>query len=125
MPWTPFDPVDLGLAVRALRKDRRMTQAELAERAGLAYETVSRVETGREPPSLRTAMALADALEEPLDVVVGRRRTDDSVRRAGAGQPDREALVDHLLMSARDLPLDLLEDLVRLTSGLAGRSRRR
>jgi transcriptional regulator with XRE-family HTH domain len=125
MPWTPFDPVDLGLAVRALRKERRLTQAELAERAGLAYETVSRVETGREPPSLRTAMALADALEEPLDSVVGRRRTDESPRAGARGRPGRETLLDQLLMAAGDLPLESLEDLVRLTSGLTGRPRRR
>ena len=125
MPWPPFDPVDLGLAVRALRKERRLTQAELAERSGLAYETVSRVETGREPPSLRTAMALADALEEPLDAVVGRRRTDETGRHGARRAPEREALLDQLLMAARELPLDSLEDLVRLTSGLTGRPRRR
>jgi len=51
-----------------------MPKAELAERAELAFETVSRVESGREPPSLRTAVSLADALGLPLDVVVGRTR---------------------------------------------------
>ena len=69
-----YDPQTLARAVREQRKAAGFTQAELAERAELAFETVSRVESGREPPSLRTAVRLADALGLPLDVVVGRTK---------------------------------------------------
>lgn len=37
----------LGSRVRALREQRELTQQELAHRAGLAIQTVSRVERGR------------------------------------------------------------------------------
>lgn len=37
----------LGKVVRALRTQNGLTQAQLAERAGLAVESVSRLETGR------------------------------------------------------------------------------
>jgi len=69
-----YHPQAIARAVREQRKAAGLTQAELAERAELAFETVSRVESGREPPSLRTAVSLADALDLPLDVVVGRTR---------------------------------------------------
>jgi XRE family transcriptional regulator, regulator of sulfur utilization len=38
---------DFGAEVRARRKQRGLTQAELAEAAGVAVETVSRIEGGR------------------------------------------------------------------------------
>jgi transcriptional regulator with XRE-family HTH domain len=37
---------DLGRAVAALRKERRMTQAELAALSGLVQSTLARFETG-------------------------------------------------------------------------------
>jgi len=125
MPWTSFDPIDVGLALRSLRKERRLTQAELAERAGLAYETISRIESGREPPSLRTAMALADALEEPLDHVVGRKPTDDGEPLVARSPARRRELLDQLVMSAEALPIDVLEELSRFLAGIAGRLARR
>jgi len=81
-----YDPQTLARAVREQRKAAGFTQAELAERAELAFETVSRVESGREPPSLRTAVRLADALGLPLDVVVGRTKAAavSEVWRTGA-----------------------------------------
>jgi transcriptional regulator with XRE-family HTH domain len=69
-----YDPLQIGRTVRKLRAAAGLTQAELAERADLAFETISRIESGREPPSLRTAMALADAFGVSLDEVTGRRR---------------------------------------------------
>jgi transcriptional regulator with XRE-family HTH domain len=42
-----MDPVRFGLAVRALRRRRRWTQAQLAERCGVSQSTVSDVERGR------------------------------------------------------------------------------
>ena len=57
-------PSDLALC----RIASGLTQAELAERAGLARETVSRIEGGH-APNLRTARALATALGWPVDTL--------------------------------------------------------
>lgn len=42
-----MDPVRFGLAIRALRRRRGWTQAQLGERCGLCQSTVSDIETGR------------------------------------------------------------------------------
>ena len=41
-----MDPVRFGLAVRALRRRRGWTQAQLASRCGLSQSTISRIESG-------------------------------------------------------------------------------
>jgi transcriptional regulator with XRE-family HTH domain len=110
----PFDPKDVARAVRQHRVAAGLTQAELAERAGLAFETISRVEGGREPPSLRTAMSLADALGASLDAVVGRTSAQLS-RKEPRVPPD----VRRLLASAQRLDAGMLRHLAALARGLA------
>lgn len=53
-------------AVRAIRNDRGLTQQALAEKAGLAYRTVSVIENGGRVKR-RTLQQIADALQVPLE----------------------------------------------------------
>ena len=49
-----------------LRKERKLTQAQLAEKSGVHVKAIARLEIGARPLSnlrLSTALALADALE--------------------------------------------------------------
>jgi transcriptional regulator with XRE-family HTH domain len=48
--------------VRAARKLRGLSVAELADAAGLTKTTVYRIEAGQHLPQMRTARRLADAL---------------------------------------------------------------
>ena len=48
--------------LKSLRERRLLTQGELAAAAGVGVATVSRVETGKVRPSLRTIRALAGPL---------------------------------------------------------------
>jgi transcriptional regulator with XRE-family HTH domain len=52
----------MGARVRQLRKARKLSQAALAERAGLTRAYVTRLEAGQQDPSLSTITALAKAL---------------------------------------------------------------
>jgi transcriptional regulator with XRE-family HTH domain len=52
----------LGQEIRRLRKDRRLSQTELAERAGVALMTISRIERGEHDPHIRTLGRIARAL---------------------------------------------------------------
>jgi len=51
------------------RHARRWTQGELAERAGLTQETISRLERGLERPRAITRARLAEALGYAVEVV--------------------------------------------------------
>jgi transcriptional regulator with XRE-family HTH domain len=52
----------VGTRIRRLRKAKAMSQAALAQRAGLTRVYVTRLEAGRQDPSLTTINALAKAL---------------------------------------------------------------
>lgn len=52
----------IRIPLKFWRRHRRMTQGQLAIKAGLSQEAVSQIETGRRTPSLHTLMRLSDAL---------------------------------------------------------------
>lgn len=58
--------VAIGRAVRALRRQRDVTVAELAKATGLSIGMLSKIENGVTSPSLTTLQALSNALSVPL-----------------------------------------------------------
>lgn len=56
----------LGAHIAKIRKERGLTQSELAELIDVAFETVSRLERGISIPSLRTLEKIGNALDIPL-----------------------------------------------------------
>ena len=66
--------------VARLRLDRELTQAELAQTAGLSRIAVGKIERGQVMPQARTLETLAKALEVPVRELVTPVRRLDSVR---------------------------------------------
>jgi transcriptional regulator with XRE-family HTH domain len=60
----------MGLRIRRLRKGKDMSQAQLAKRAGLTRVYVTRLEAGKQDPSLSTINALAKALGVPVTALL-------------------------------------------------------
>jgi len=60
----------LGLAVRAVRAGRWLSQEELASRAGLSRNYVGAVERGDASPSYIAVLAIAEALRTTLSELV-------------------------------------------------------
>ena len=58
--------IRLGQEIRQTRKKRRMSQSELAEKAGLALMTISRLERGEHDPHMKTLVRITRALDVPL-----------------------------------------------------------
>ena len=57
----------IGEQIRYLRKNKRFSQAKLAELAELSVPYISHIETGRKKPSLETIVKIADALDVTAD----------------------------------------------------------
>jgi DNA-binding XRE family transcriptional regulator len=53
--------------LRAARKERRMSQEQLAGRAGISRVTIARIETGEQLPRYGTLSAIADGLDVPIE----------------------------------------------------------
>lgn len=58
--------------LRFYRDRRRLTQTELGNRSGIAPAAISHFETGQRVPSLESLVKLADALDVPVDALLGR-----------------------------------------------------
>lgn len=52
-----------GLKLRRIRRDRDMTQEQLAERCGISADYVSNMERGNKNPSFEMIAKLAEVLE--------------------------------------------------------------
>ena len=59
--------------LRNARKFWEMTQAELAEKAGLQTSAISHFESARRRPSLKNICRLATALNCSVDYLLGRK----------------------------------------------------
>ena len=80
--------------VARLRLDRRLTQAQLAEKAKLSRVALGKIERGAVIPRARTIDALAKALAAPVGELVTPVRPLESVRfRAGARVHAREQIL--------------------------------
>ncbi len=66
----PATVVRIGERLRKQRTRRALTQAELAERAGVTTATVARIERDEIEPRMTTLRKLAQALEvDPAELV--------------------------------------------------------
>lgn len=79
------DDHDLPRRLRALREQRHLTKADLAERSGLSSRTIHDLEMGRRDRiQEKTLMLLADALEVPVEELLARPEAEEK-----NGQPPR------------------------------------
>lgn len=78
MEREPEDVLDaVGARLRALRRERGMTLADLAEVTAVSESTLSRLESGQRRPALDLLLPLARLYGVPLDDLVGAPRTGD------------------------------------------------
>jgi transcriptional regulator with XRE-family HTH domain len=62
----PPTDVDVGGSLRRLRQERNLSLRALAEKSGLAINTLSLIENGKSSPSVSTLQQLALALQTPI-----------------------------------------------------------
>lgn len=70
----------LGTAFRALRKNRGLTQEDLAKLAGISRRRVIEIEAGKDSASISNHAQLAAALGSELTVVPKSRPTLEEMR---------------------------------------------
>ncbi|MDQ7772657.1 MAG: helix-turn-helix transcriptional regulator [Elusimicrobiales bacterium] len=99
---------EIGGRMRSVRKALRLTQSQVAEKAGIDTSFYGQIERGKNIPSLKTFVAIAEALgADPADLLSG---------RAGGGKKVYGAVMEQLLTGLdrkkRALVLGLLKDIV-------------
>lgn len=73
-----MDQKKVGSFLRELRKEKQLTQEQLAERFGVTNRSVSRWETGSDMPDLSILVELADFYDVDIrDIIDGERKGGD------------------------------------------------
>jgi transcriptional regulator with XRE-family HTH domain len=62
---------DVAMRIKQLRRKRKMSQAALAEAAGISRTYLARLETSRQDPTLSTLEKPATALGVPVRKLLG------------------------------------------------------
>ncbi|MBR3058089.1 MAG: helix-turn-helix transcriptional regulator [Clostridiales bacterium] len=123
-----MDLAKIGRFLSELRKEKKITQEQLAEKLGVARRTVSRWETGSNLPDIDLLMELSDLYEVDLrEILDGARKkemldqkTKETVLKVAEYQNDRSlrisrtvmiysfigltALIVHLILECLELP---------------------
>ncbi len=63
--------MEFGETIRRLRKEKKLTQAELGKKAGLSSRIIQRYESGNVRPRMDAAEKIAKALECPIYELLG------------------------------------------------------
>lgn len=65
----------LNIKIKYYRKKLGWSQQKLAERAGVAYNVITRLEQGlSKQPTIQTIIKIADAFNISVDKLIGRKR---------------------------------------------------
>lgn len=98
----------IGQRIRDLRKQKRMSQTELAKSAGVSQTTVTAWETGKAEPSSSAVAKLADIFNVTTDYLLGRPNKQETKK------DDVELSDDDVIMTWRGKPLsDEDKELIR------------
>ncbi len=89
----------IGQRIRDLRKQKRMSQTELAKSAGVSQTTVTAWETGKAEPSSSAVAKLSDIFNVTTDYLLGRPNKQETKK------DDVELSDDDVIMTGRGKPL--------------------
>ena len=69
--------MDLSTRIKAARKEKRLTQPDLADELGVSYMTVRRWETGKASPRIKEIEKTAEVLNTSVEYLMGIDDGDD------------------------------------------------
>ena len=93
-----------GQAIQRIRKERGLTQEQLADKAAITSNTVSRLERGLIVPALPTLVDICNALEVGADVILAAYVVADTpirwtpiAQKLGVLEPEKQDKIETLL----------------------------
>ena len=76
-----IDQVKIGSFLKELRKEKELTQEQLAEKFGVSSRSVSRWENGNTMPELGILVELADYYEVDIKEIIDGERKSESMKK--------------------------------------------
>lgn len=110
MPAPSQAPTGLGKRLKQLRRERNMTQQELAKIASVHYTHISKYEAEKSMPAVDTLRRLAEALSTTTDFLMDGATEDNAkARLSDKALLQRFAEVEHLPEREKAIILELLD----------------
>ena len=81
-----FSMQEIGKRILKLRKERNMTQVDLADRLGISYQAVSSWERGNSMPDIAKIPELAELFQVSIDELIGPSKVVNAVLNTDAEQ---------------------------------------
>jgi len=75
-----MDQIRIGSFLKALRKEKGLTQEQLAERLGVSARTVSRWETGSNMPDISLLLEIAEFYDVSIPEIVSGERKEEPMK---------------------------------------------
>lgn len=94
--------MDLGIAIRSIRKQLGISQSELAEKCEISQTALSQIENSVKRPSAKTIKKICVALDVPESIIylLGMQQSDVS--------PAKKKVYDMLFPSIRSMALQIV-----------------
>ena len=92
----------LGMRVRQQRVLNRLTQEQLAEKAGVSSSFIGHIERGEKKASVETVVALCNAMDISPSVLLQDSLTDAVMRSQLAFDQDSQDLMESLMHVLRE-----------------------
>ncbi len=89
-----MDTVKIGKFLSQLRRERELTQEQLAEKLGTSNKTISRWENGNYMPPVEMLMELSEFYDVSINELLCGRRLDESEEKQAAEENLKSALED-------------------------------
>lgn len=97
---------DIGQEIARLRKERNMTQLQLADLMNVTDKAVSKWERGLSYPSFKTIQKLADVLEVPLEDLID-IESEENMKKEELGMNENLKQVTQVIFKAISLAMGI------------------
>lgn len=80
-----FDMKEIGCKIAKLRKEKNMTQMELADALGISFQAISNWERGESMPDIAKLVSLSQIFDVSIDEILGNDRIAKTVSELASG----------------------------------------
>lgn len=98
------NPMNIGIAIRSIRRQLDITQYELADRCNISQTSLSQIENGVKRPSTRTIKKVCEVLDVPESIIYILGMQDTDVPNS------RKDVYEMLFPSIKNLALQIVSD---------------
>lgn len=108
-----MDIFETGVRIKNIRKMRKLTQEQLAEKVNVTPHYIYEIERGYKTMSIYTLASIAYALNAPLDYIIfGKEAAPEQETEDFAVKDDLDKLIETIPLTKRDNVSNVLKGLL-------------